>query len=49
MPLLVHATPKYRHHRVSGQAVVLIQGKYHYLGPFGSEGSKAAYDRLIPS
>jgi integrase len=47
MPRLIHATPKYRHHRVSGQAVVLIQGKYHYLGPFGSERSKAAYDRLI--
>lgn len=47
MPRLVHATPKYRHHRASGQAVVVIQGKTLYLGRFGSESSKAAYDRLI--
>jgi hypothetical protein len=47
MPRLVHETPKYRFHRATGQAVVAIQGKYHYLGTFGSEASKAAYDRLI--
>jgi hypothetical protein len=47
MPRLIHATPKYRHHRASGQAVVVIRGEYHYLGLFGSERSKAAYDRLI--
>jgi len=47
MPLLVHATPKYRHHRPSGKAVVVLQGKMHYLGPCGSQESRAAYDRLI--
>jgi len=47
MPLLVHATPKYRHHRPSGQAVVVLQGKAHYLGSYGSMKSKTAYDRLI--
>ena len=47
MPRLVHETPKYRFHRATGQAVVTFKGKYYYLGKFGSEASKAAYDRLI--
>src|SRR5262249_6575958 len=41
------ATPKYRHHRPSGQAAVVLQNKMHYLGPYGSQKSRAAYDRLI--
>ena len=47
MPRLIHSTPKYRHHRASGNAVVKIQGKDHYLGTYGTKASKAKYDRLI--
>ena len=39
MPKLVKAVPKYREHRASGQAVVSIGGKDHYLGPYGTKGS----------
>ncbi len=47
MPRLVHATPKYRKHRASGQAVVTIQGQDSYLGPWKSKASLVEYDRLI--
>lgn len=47
MPRLVNATPKYRKHRATGQAVVTIAGKDHYLGPYGTKASKAEYDRLV--
>jgi len=47
MPKLVAATPKYRHHRASGQAIVTIAGKDRYLGPWKSKASKIEYDRLI--
>ncbi|MCP4512365.1 MAG: hypothetical protein GY826_38875 [Fuerstiella sp.] len=40
-------TPKYRHHKASGQAVVTIQGRDHYLGPWKTKASKLEYDRLI--
>jgi hypothetical protein len=40
MPLLIHSTPKYRHHRASGNAVVKIQGKDHYLGKYGSNSAR---------
>ena len=33
--------------RTSGQAVVTIGGRDHYLGPFGTRASKVEYDRLI--
>jgi hypothetical protein len=33
MPRLIHAPPKYRKHKASGQAVVTINGRDHYLGP----------------
>ena len=39
--------PSYRLHKPSGQAVVTLSGKDHYLGPYGTEVSKAEYDRLI--
>lgn len=41
------AQPSYRHHKASGQAVVTIGGKDHYLGRHGSPESHAEYDRLI--
>jgi hypothetical protein len=47
MPRLVNSTPKYRKHRASGQAVVTLGGKDHYLGPYGTMASKIEYDCLI--
>lgn len=40
-------TPSYRLHKPSGQAVVTLDGKDHYLGPFGSPESETEYRRLI--
>lgn len=39
--------PAYVHHKPSGQARVRINGKDHYLGPYGSPESKLKYDDLI--
>jgi len=39
--------PAYRKHRPTGQAVVTITGRDHYLGPHGTKTSKIEYDRLI--
>ena len=48
MPRIAGASvPKYRKHRSSGQAVCTINGKDHYLGPYGTKASKIEYDRLI--
>lgn len=47
MPRLVQSVPKYRKHRASGQAIVEINCRRHYLGPHGSKASKIEYDRLI--
>lgn len=47
MPSLSASVPKYRRHRATGQAVVTLSGKDHYLGPYGSKASKVEYDRLI--
>ena len=38
--------PKYRHHKPSGRAVVTLDGKDEYLGPYDSEESRSAYYRL---
>ncbi len=32
--------PKYRHHKPSGKASVVINGKYHYLGKYNSSESR---------
>ena len=42
-----NSIPKYRKHKGSGQAVVCIAGKAHYLGPHGTKGSQLEYDRLV--
>ena len=34
-------------HKASGQAVVRLNGKDHYLGPFGSDEATTAYERII--
>ena len=47
MPKLTVAVPKYRKHRASGQALVTINGRDHYLGPHKSKASKLEYDRLV--
>ncbi|REK17370.1 MAG: site-specific integrase [Planctomycetota bacterium] len=47
MPKLRNVTPKYRHHRASGQAVVTLDGRDFYLGRWKSTASKAVYERLI--
>src|SRR4051812_29622301 len=47
MPRLIQSVPKYRRHRASGQALVVINGRRHYLGPHGTKASKLEYDRLI--
>lgn len=39
--------PKYRKHKASGQAVVELNGRVHYLGPHGTRASKLEFDRLI--
>ena len=39
--------PSYCHHKASGRAVVRIDGRDHYLGPYGSDQSHAEYARLI--
>lgn len=39
--------PSYRLHKGSGQAVVTLQGKDHYLGKHGTPESQARYERLI--
>lgn len=47
MPWPANHLPKYRKHRASGQAIVTLIGRDHYLGPHGTKASKEFYDRLI--
>jgi integrase len=47
MPRLTESNPKYRRHRASGQAIVTIHGRDHYLGPWNTKASKSEYDRII--
>lgn len=46
MPRLIHSNPSYRKHRPSGQAVVTLDGRDFYLGPWQSKASRQEYDRL---
>jgi hypothetical protein len=47
VPKLTKLLPTYRRHKPSGRAVVTLNGKDHYLGPWKSAESKAAYESLI--
>ena len=47
MPRLRNATPTYRKHKPSGQAVVTLGGRDHYCGPHGTRASHAEFDRLV--
>jgi integrase len=46
VPKLNSRLPGYRLHKASGRAVVTLSSKDYYLGPHGSDTSKAEYDRL---
>jgi integrase len=39
--------PKYRHHKARNLAVVRLNGRDHYLGPYDSPESHAEYRRLV--
>ena len=39
--------PMYRHHKARNLAVVRLDGRDHYLGPFDSPESHAEYRRLV--
>ena len=39
--------PGYWSHKPSGQAYVRIDGKDHYLGPYGSPESRDRYDEIV--
>ena len=39
--------PKYRHYKPKNLGLVVINGKQHYLGRYGSPESLAEYNRLI--
>jgi hypothetical protein len=39
--------PQYRHRKPTGQAVVTLSGKDHYLGAWKTTASKSEYKRLI--
>lgn len=47
MPKLSYRAPKYAYHKASGQAVVRINGKLVYLGPFESKESKDRYKQAV--
>ena len=39
--------PKYRLHKATGQAVITLNGKDHYLGKHGTELSHQKYKQLL--
>ncbi len=41
------AVPKYRHHKARNLALVHLNGRDHYLGPYNSPESRAEYNRLV--
>lgn len=47
MPRLANRPPKYRRHKASGQAIATIEGRDHYLGPYGSPESHEKYQCLV--
>ena len=47
MPRLTKSLPSYRKHKPSGQAVVTLSGRDHYLGAHGTKASRDEYDWLI--
>lgn len=47
MPHQHPTVPSYREHKASGQSVVTLDGRDHYLGTHGSPESRSKYQRLI--
>ena len=47
MPRSKRLLPSYRKHWATGQAIITINGRDHYLDPWGAKASKLEYDRLI--
>jgi hypothetical protein len=47
MPRLKHKLPSLRLHRPSGRAVVTLNGRDHYCGPWNTPEARAEYKRLI--
>ncbi len=47
MPRCIKHNPRYSRHKASGQAVVTIDGRDFYLGPWKSKASFDEYDRII--
>ncbi len=47
MPRLTQKVPSYRLHKASGLAVVTLDGRDFYLGPHGTDASRAEYERLV--
>jgi len=47
MPKLVTRGPKYSRHKASGQAIVKVGGRVHYLGPHGSPESKTRFQEVV--
>jgi len=47
MPKLNGRVPKFCHHKASGKAVVTLNGKDFYLGPYDDPESRSRYDALI--
>ncbi|MFI5378366.1 MAG: hypothetical protein ACHRHE_03590 [Tepidisphaerales bacterium] len=39
--------PKMSHHKASGQAIVRLDGRDFYLGPWKSKAATVEYDRLV--
>ena len=39
--------PGYLHHKASGQAIVVINGKTIYLGKYKSKASREEYEKVI--
>ncbi|MFP6667591.1 MAG: site-specific integrase, partial [Pirellulales bacterium] len=47
MPAKTRKIPSYRLHKPTGQAIVRLAGRMHYLGTHGSDSSRQKYDQLI--
>ena len=49
MPRLTRKLPSYRLHKPSGRAVVTLNDRDHYLGPYSSPESWESIDDSSPS
>ena len=47
MPKRVNNRPSVRHHKPIGRAVVTLNGRDHYLGPWNSPEARVEYDRIV--